>query len=213
MSPTLARQQSLQSPANSVNSQAPTTLSSDQQISSEEELSSSSGEGRNPGVGTMNKTYPTMARSHPSYAGWGNLISEENWVKPSLSSLKLFTAGRGKEAPEQGSNNNNANNTMESPAIVAPALRTPGFSPSSGGREDQVSLVPALATLPPSTPSQTPPCSRLVEAQITVESAQINLTDFNGTTLCSHPFVSSMQTFRFASPIPCTITRTPTLLS
>ena len=209
MSPTLAPQQVALSPAKSASSQAPTTPSSVQETSSEGELSSNSCEGRNLGVETMNKTYPTMARSHPSYADWGNLISEENWVRPSLSSLKFSTSARGKQAPEQGSNNNNANIAMENAAIVAPALRTPGFSPSSGGREDQVSLAPALATPPPSASSQTRPCSRLVAAQITVESAEINITDFNGTTPSSHPFVSSMQTFRFASPIPCTITSTP----
>ena len=46
-------------------------------------------------------------------------------------------------------------------------------------------------------------------AQITAESIQINLTDFNGTTPASYHFVSSMQTFRFASPIPCRTTSTP----
>ena len=89
MSPTLAPQQATPSPAKSAGSQSPTTPSSDQQTSSEGEQSLSSGEGRNPGVGTMNKTYPTMARSHPSHGGWGSLISEENWVKPPLSSLKF----------------------------------------------------------------------------------------------------------------------------
>ena len=93
---TLAHQLPLLSPGKSTDSQSRTTRSSDQQTSTEGELSSSSDEERNSRVGTVNKTYPTIARPHPSYAGWGSLISEENWVKPSLSSVKLSLATRGR---------------------------------------------------------------------------------------------------------------------
>ena len=72
-------------------------------------------------VGIMNKTYPTIARSYPSHAGWGILISEENWVKPPLSSLKFSISSRGREAPEQAINSNNADCAIEDAAIVAPA--------------------------------------------------------------------------------------------
>ena len=146
MSPTLAPQQPALSPAKSISSQAPTTPSSDQQTSSEGELSSTIVEGRDPGIGTINKTYPTIARSHPSHAGWGSLISEENWVKPPLKSLKFTISSRGREAPEQAINSNNANYAMEKAISVAPALRSPGYSPTSGGRENQLSLPPALST-------------------------------------------------------------------
>ena len=155
MSSTPTPQQAALSPAKSASSQAPTTPSSDQETSSEGEISSSSGEERNSRVGTVNRTYPTIGRSHATHSGWGSLVSEENLVKPPVRSLKFSLSSRGRESPEQASNSNNADRVLEDAATVAPALRTLGFSPPSGGGDDQVSLVPISETLPPSRPNAT----------------------------------------------------------
>ena len=126
-------QQPALSPAKSASSQARTTPSSDEQTSSEGELSSSSGEGKNTGVGTMNTTYPTIARPHPSHADWGSLISEENWVKLSLCSLKLSLQTRGRDAFGQAIDSKDINHAMENATTVVQALSTSVFSTTSGG--------------------------------------------------------------------------------
>ena len=46
-------------------------------------------------------------------------------------------------------------------------------------------------------------------AQITQESTQINITDYNATTPISQCPAPTALSFRFGSPIPCTITSTP----
>ena len=87
-------------------------------------------------------------------------------------------------------------------AAFAPALRTPGLSPSTKGGEDQVSLVPTAATPPPpSTPSQTRPFSRSPAEQMTANSSLLNMSENSAATVLQRRVPPpSASTFHFASP-------------
>ena len=70
----------------------------------------------------MSSNLLVRARSHSTDPEWGNFISDENWVKPPLSSLKLKTPFERKEALGQGRDNNNTIPAIVAGAAVAPAL-------------------------------------------------------------------------------------------
>ena len=69
-------------------------------------------------MGTRNKPYQTMARSHSIHPGWGSLVSEKKSVKPRLSSLKLYLSSRVRASFVQAGDNNNAGLTMASATTV-----------------------------------------------------------------------------------------------
>ena len=154
-----------------------------------------------------NVKIPTaMARSPPTDPGIGPAGLLGNWVKPPVRSLARSTHLDNNAGQGQGATENSTNPAMDS-TTLAPALRTPGFSPSSVGGDDQVSLAPTAATLPPSTPSQARPFSRSPAEQITANSSLLNMSENSAATVLQRRVPPSASTFHFASPT------TPSLVS
>ena len=141
-----------------------------------------------------------MSRSLAADPVGGSPKSTTNFVKAPVSSIAKGRPTHGNAIQGQGALDNS---TTAVAAFLggARALRTPGLSPSTKAGEDQVSLAPTAATLPPSTPSQARPFSRLPKEQITANSSQLNMSENSVVTVVPRRLAPSTLTFQFAEPI------------
>ena len=130
----------------------------------------------------------------------GSPKSSMNWTKPPVSNIVKQRPSHGNATQEQGVFDNSTTAVAAFPG-GAPALRTPGLSPSMKGGEDQISLAPTVATLPPSRASQTRPFSRLPAEQIKANSTELNMSENSVLTVVPRRLAPRTLAFQFAEPI------------
>ena len=153
----------------------------------------------------MNAGIATSATRHlPDYHAWGTFRLLGTSAKPPRAPLARLPSAQ-ETVPERQQALNNAKIRVLARAARTPASGSLAISSSVSGRHADLSLVSALATLPPSNSIQEPPCSTLADEGVTTQR-DAGKSRERTTESCS---ANSMSVSRVAGPIALSIISPP----